>query len=497
MAKSDLLIDNLRKILVRKNKWQIVPERQRKRLLKDINWVPDLLLKYQSKIIAVDLNLNDTFPVEGAKEILKAKQYIKGFEFYFCIPQYHMYEQIFSECFSKGFGILKLEDSKTVLLLDPQAKKTYKKPRKIKSETGHIPIILLDYIKTLNYISYKSILKSFASKYLELRKGKDISDAEYDLVDKTIKKIFDNKKFHYSSEPYLRLKYYEPLLTGTREHYLHSFQIMLMGCVVIDKYYQEFIKYYKNIFPHEKDFDIGYIWLMVSIFHDIGYPSQKANNLIGEQYGYTEEISITGLEKIAEKVDYRQAAIQMQSFIRHCCCKKIKNNWVPEIMEDEDSEIQDVLREYLINRRSHGVTSCFQFLSRILRESRVASERANRPLIVTHVIPAVASIALHDCRIWDNFRKLNVFPINITRFPFAVLLIFLDSLHDWKRNNLSEEIPEFAIFDGFTFTDNCVEVKVYWADPIQLAKKMPEYIDVKENIKFNGLRLKLPDNLLR
>ncbi len=76
-------------------------------------------------------------------------------------------------------------------------------------------------------------------------------------------------------------------------------------------------------------------------------------------------------------------------------------------------------------------------------------------------------------------------------------MIFLDSLHDWKRNKSAEEIPEFAIFDGFVFTGKCVEVKVYWNDPEKLAKKLPEYQKVNDNIKFNGLKLKLPDNLIK
>lgn len=501
MPKIESFVDRLNKVLVNKHKWQGVSKKQKDSLLKGVKWVPDLLLKYQSRLIAIDLNLCDIFPVEGAKEIIKAKKQIKNFEFYFCVPQDYRYEQIFSECFKNGFGIIRLEYTKITILLDPNAKEIhsqqYQETRKKVSEKGHIPKKLLDYVGNFQNISYRAILKDFVSNYGKLKKGKNISKEEYDLVDKTVKKIFDNKQFHYSSEPYLRLKYYEPLLSGTREHYLHSFQVMLMGCVVIDKYYGEFVKYYKNIFPNERDFSIEYIWLMVSIFHDIGYPSQKANNLIGELYGYNEEISITGLDKIADKEDYRQAAMQLQSFIRHCCCKKIKNNWAPEMLDDEDPSIKDILRDHLIKQRSHGVTSCFQFLTRILRESKAASKRISRPLIVTHVIPAVASIALHDTGIWDKFRKLKIFPIHMTRFPFAVLLIFLDSLHDWKRNNLSEEIPEFAIFDGFVFANNCVEVKVYWNDPEKLARKLPEYQNVNNNIKFNGLKLKLPDNLIK
>ena len=79
MAKSDLLIEKLSKILVRNNKWHVVSDTQRDKILKDINWIPDLILRNHTKLIAFDLNLNDTFPVEGAKEILKAKQNIDGF----------------------------------------------------------------------------------------------------------------------------------------------------------------------------------------------------------------------------------------------------------------------------------------------------------------------------------------------------------------------------------------------------------------------------------
>jgi len=501
MSKEEIFLYRLKIILGRKYQWQSVSEKKKNVLFKNIKWNPDLFFKHKSEFIAIDINLGDTFPTDGAKEIIRAKKQIINFSFYFYVPQNYCYDLIFSECFNAEFGIIQVEKNRIISVLDPHAKKLYKlKYKQLKKkrilERGHIPIKLLEYVENLENISYKNILKDFALKYTNLKKRKNISDEEYKLVDKTIKLIFNNKKFRYSSEPYLRLKFYEPLLSGTREHYLHSFQIMLMGCIIIDKFYKEFVRYYKNVFPNERDFSIEYIWMMVSIFHDIGYPSQKADDLIGELYGYREEIDITGLDKIANKADYLQAAIQLQSFIRHCCCPRIRNNWSPEMVEDEDSSIKDILREHLIIHRSHGVTSCFQFITKLLRESKATSNRPFRPLIVKHVIPAVASIALHDRSIWEKFRKLKIFPINICRFPFAVLLIFLDSLHDWKRNSSYEEVPDFTVFDGFVFKNNCVEVKVYWNNPEKLARKLPEYTDVKDNIKFNGIKLKLPDSLM-
>jgi|SRR3989339_361574 len=502
MSKRETFLEKLDKVLTKKYHWEIVSADERKRLLKDIKWYPDLFYRNDSALMAIDINLSNDFPVKGADEILKATKKIKNFQFYYYVPNDYGYDQIFSNCFSSGFGIIRLDNSSLSILLDPKAKTVNENKykllagKKISLEYGHIPNKLLAYISDLEHISYRKILKNFVLKYSALRKRKSVSEEEYNLVDSTIKKIFDNKKFHYSSEQYLRLKYYEPLLKGTREHYLHSFQVMLLGCVIIDKYYAEFEKYYKNIFPREKNFSIEYMWLITSIFHDIGYPSQKASSLIGDLYGYSEYIEVAGLDRIADKSDYLQAAIQLQSFLRHCCCKRIHNNWTPEILEDADSTIKDILREHLIKHKSHGVTSCFQFLTRVLRESKAVNNRATRPLIVTHVIPAVASIALHDSRIWKEFRKQKILPININRFPFAVLLIFLDSLHDWKRNNSNEETPEFAIFEGFEFGTNYVEVKVKWANPEQLARKLPEYKDVMNTIKFNGIKLKLPDSLL-
>ncbi|GEM_PF-4050694 len=502
MSKRDILLGKLNNILIKKYNWRIVSASDKQSMLKNISWVPDLLYYNDSRLVAIDINLSNDFPVKGAKEIVRARKQLKNFEFYFYVPIDYGYDRIFSHCFNSGFGIIRIDNTRLSIPLEPKAKKINEKKyklletKKVTVEYGHIPKILLTYVHKLRQVSYRKILQEFAINYAKLKKSKNISEEEYKLVDSTVKKIFDNKNFHYSSEPYLRLKYYEPLLKGTREHYLHSFQIMLMGCIIIDQYYVDFTRYYKNVFPHEKGFSIEYIWLITSIFHDIGYPSQKASSLIGEQYGYSEDIDLSGLDKIADKSDYLQAAIQLQSFIRHCCCKNILNNWTPEMSEDDDSSIKDILREHLIKHRSHGVTSCFQFLTRVLRESKAVSNRPNRPLIVTHVIPAVTSIALHDSRIWKEFRKLKVFPINITRFPFAVLLIFLDSLHDWNRIESPDGIPEFAIFGGFDFKEKCVEVKIRWNNPEQLARKLPEYNDVMNTIKFEGLKLKLSDILL-
>ena len=201
MSKTEIYLNKFKKIAQNKFKWKLVTEKQKNSLLSNIKWNPDLLFKEDSKYIAIDANLSNTFPSEGAKEIIKAKKKNKNLEFYFFVPQDYNYDGIFSECFNSRFGLFKLDTGGVTLVLNPDAKDVYRRKykkikKKVEDESGHIPRKLLEYVSDLKRITYQRTLKEFASKYNKLRKMRRISQEEYILVDKTIRKIFNNKTFH-------------------------------------------------------------------------------------------------------------------------------------------------------------------------------------------------------------------------------------------------------------------------------------------------------------
>jgi len=80
MSKRETFLEKLDKVLTKKYHWEIVSADERKRLLKDIKWYPDLFYRNDSALMAIDINLSNDFPVKGADEILKATKKIKNSE---------------------------------------------------------------------------------------------------------------------------------------------------------------------------------------------------------------------------------------------------------------------------------------------------------------------------------------------------------------------------------------------------------------------------------
>lgn len=126
--------------------------------------------------------------------------------------------------------------------------------------------MVLDLVFELENISYSETLRDLVIQHL-VRKGND-----YDFVSNVFDKLWKrcDLKMNYSkflevSEPplyniFLRAKQEKPY----RDHYLHQFQVFLLGLYIIDKL--------RSKLPSNKSNNIEKQWLIASSFHDMAYP---------------------------------------------------------------------------------------------------------------------------------------------------------------------------------------------------------------------------------
>lgn len=222
-----------------------------------------------------------------------------------------------------------------------------------------------------------------------------------------------------------------------RDHYLHQFQVFLLGISILDSFYKEFEKKYDK--PE-------IIWLIVSSFHDITYPVQlydkwtdqffteifKTNNSFGTldlKSRFIDENFLSCLNYIIDKLD-----------------KIIKINVKPIKTRND---LIKYFFEKITKEKNHGILSGISLL-KIGHNHKLC----NKENLLKYFESSAASIAIHD--IWridtrpkvDNIRNIlredYLDSLNFDDDPITFLLIFCDAVQEWGRP-LSDKKDRFYL----------------------------------------------------
>jgi hypothetical protein len=140
-----------------------------------------------------------------------------------------------------------------------------------------IPEGFLTKIK-YNSIAYSIELNKFASDYQNL----ESEQQEYELILENLKQLWAGKfQKAESAKAFEDFKIFEPILKnlqGYRDHFIHPFQVLLLGSLIIDKNYDMFQDLIKKKLPNSKYNSLDFSWLMASTFHDFCYPIEYFGN---------------------------------------------------------------------------------------------------------------------------------------------------------------------------------------------------------------------------
>lgn len=465
--------------------------------LSDIRWQPDFLVKYSNSFFAFDYALEYGPNSFILSSIQKVSERIKNFQMFFVVQNQNTMDIVSKTCYEKKYGLIYVENANARIIMKPDILVELKDQISKHSDDKHvlkIPKYLLKGISELKNIdpTYRDLLKKFAFNYLEISQNRS---QESELIDSTIKSLLDLKYIGKVQTSFQILKKFEDLIAVTRDHYYHSFQIFLLGIIIIDSFYEQFNNYIYECFPERKQYSIEFTWLLTSIFHDIGYAMQHLNTLIKTITDSDElEIDIVDIWKDAR---YKKNAAQYISLFKYLLKSEISEDWRGDIFGKTEEEMFDIITDTCKN--GHGLHSSFRFLVEAYDVISRIDDDVVKNFLVKHVYIASISISLHDWRYRNKIKEKIVEKLDMKRFPFAILLMYLDSLHEDRRNNEAEENYEDTILD-IKISEDSVELDLnlkYILKCGKLTQMSLESKSISDFVTFDNFKLIYPDWLVQ
>jgi hypothetical protein len=240
--------------------------------------------------------------------------------------------------------------------------------------------------------------------------------------------------------------------------------------------------------------DVEYIWLLASLFHDIGRIQQVIYKFIylGDSNKDDQDLRNALEESQSKKWQDEVFKIALGNLVELINQSNKKN-------EDRDhpfvgfalggtidSRVANVFKENYNKLKSHGVISCFELSTDLLRKIYAIAKRKSHGFLFYHLFPAALAIAFHDWKIWKELSDIDIFPININDYPFASLLIYIDTWDDYKRGK-----DEKITINKFDLSDKEVTIYLTWHKQEEYLREKLKYDSFERNVLFNGLKLKI------
>jgi hypothetical protein len=314
--------------------------------------------------------------------------------------------------------------------------------------TRYIDRKVMDEVLDLKNISYKTELSNLMNEHLT-EKGN-----EYEFTSEIFTALWDSQ----IGLPYSHfLEKFEPSLLYVfadskkgdkiyRDHYLHQFQVFLLGISIID--------YCPDRFRKDKYKKPEIIWLIASSFHDIAYPVQLYDEWCKKFF--TEVFSIpkspASLELKTNFVDhsflYCMSCIIDEFYRVHLNGEKGSNK--------EENEIVQFFYKQITEIKNHGILSSISLLKMIspINSVNKNEKKIKKKLGLSLVeawqnifVPSVLAITLHDYKIWGGLLKEKtkdksprlLTTLKFDNDPISFLLIFCDNVQEWGRPCKTED----------------------------------------------------------
>jgi len=247
-----------------------------------------------------------------------------------------------------------------------------------------ISYVLIDKLLELKKLEYSNKLKKLANEY------RNESRDDYDIA---LKYIGDLWKERLGIEyPEIQKHLEEILLRDEKyiEHFVHQFQVFLIGAFILDKMYnaKDFVGIIES-FKVKYKCKIEDAWLAASTYHDFNYGLQKFD--IWLQQFFTDTLSINN-EEAKDKLNILNldAAMVRESF------SDIIINLVELLNLDQDKKniAMKFFYEKSVMDRNHGLLSALSIL-------KLVKIHGSKPEISEGILQAAFAIACHDEDIWE------------------------------------------------------------------------------------------------
>lgn len=284
---------------------------------------------------------------------------------------------------------------------------------------------------------------------------------EYNDIGKLVEFLSDHE--YHSGE----------LLKKHRDHYSHSAYVFSLGLSIYannKNIRDEFYKFYGNDIDDSK---FLFYWGIVGLFHDIGYPMQLAHEQI---QSYMKNVFKNDLDK-----DYWKKFPHV-TYEGNKLLLSLTNSWKKAYNLDKNSTMVDLL--------TNGICSRLDYLPKE-KVYKLTKDRPSDPNFMDHgywsaliianklmnnfdiepnalLLDALTAIYLHNSliRFYIVQKGDDPLPTDISKHPFASLIMLCDELQNWNRESFGSEskMVPLAYNIDISINDNSLHIDFIFND---------------------------------
>ncbi|MEW6411751.1 MAG: hypothetical protein AB1483_04665 [Candidatus Zixiibacteriota bacterium] len=315
------------------------------------------------------------------------------------------------------------------------------------------------------------LIRKFCTEYLEhLDKQEE---------DKTIKQFIKDllncdPRFQLQCSPIDFMGEIESLLSGSgieiRDHYYHAFNTMLIGYLVIDSAYDRFLSLGGTL---GEDIDIEFLWLLISLYHDIGYPVANFEKITEKVFAMAQEdVSDTLAQQTKALRQYfweeettGLATTVIEDLFGHLYSGKT-GRWRWDAFKLEKYSSPDgltpfraTLKTAFVELGSHGAAGAIKMAQLVRHLLKQIDEDDDREFLYRHVLLAGVSILLHDYQVRSHMIENQINPVKAQHFGFSLLLTYVDIIQEDRRTK-SAIFDRPDIFAGVVVSDGGIRAQL-------------------------------------
>lgn len=259
------------------------------------------------------------------------------------------------------------------------------KKRAITNRTEqNIPFILIDKLCELKNVAYKKELITLAFKYR--REARD----DYDIAEKCITQLW--KKYLGLDYPNIQRRVENILQRDEeyREHFVHQFQVFLIGTYILDSIYPEISETFKSKYECK----IENVWLPAATFHDFSYGLQNFDTWLMQFFEETLRVKYSQTKENLNILNLDAAMIREALYDN---IKKMVNQLKNEWEKNEKENLIRFFYEKAVRDRNHSVLSAISLL-----KLYDYADKKNIKIKESAILQAAIGIGGHDEDIWES-----------------------------------------------------------------------------------------------
>lgn len=462
-----------------------------------IPWVPTYPWRVGDRVWAIELFRGDRVPEATIRAMVDTTAIEPNVQPAFFVPDGEPHELLMPICRERGIALIAKTSDQYEAFVFAVSGRPLAEPLVVR-----IPVWVIDELPRLANLAqgFRAALAAFCRRYRHLLASGRISDEKQEdlLRNAFLSLLRSDRRFvgEYAPLELLRLFEQSRQDNGSRDHYFHTFNNFLLGCIVINDSYRHFQTFRRSCFPGTRDWSIEYVWLLTVLFHDVGYPIQKrqeTSQLIFGVPAISEEQAVAERKQAWESPTYRVSRTQLVSLHSHLMQERINSDWSPDPFPLQENHPLDTAFAHSFLKQGHGVASCMRMLSYFFQS--ISRWPQQRQFLARHIFVAGLSIPFHDWPVRKCLRDKGIAEISTARFPFAALLMFIDSIQEDRRGRTQS--PDLLTRISVRGNTVSVDMNLDLLSTEALVEKKREAGDVKSFLREDLLRFEYPADLTR